>query len=83
MAADISYVKLNKEDESLNFIASGVSNQMNTHICLILFKLANDFGISPDISFWSIWNLLRFDRLPSSSAKDPVNWFPFKSLLEH
>jgi hypothetical protein len=42
--------------------------------------IPNDVGITPDMWFWSICILFKFGRLPSSSGKEPVNWFPFRSL---
>jgi len=51
-----------------------------TYKCFVFFKLANDFGIGPDIWFWSICILSKLGRYPSSSGKEPDSWFPFKSL---
>ena len=51
-----------------------------TYKCLVFFKLANDFGIDPDIWFWSICILSKLGRYPSSSGKEPDSWLPFKSL---
>jgi hypothetical protein len=51
-----------------------------TYKCLVLFRLANDLGMGPDIWFWSIWILSKLGRKPIDSGKGPVSRFPFTSL---
>ena len=48
--------------------------------CFVLFKFANDLGISPNSSIRSVCILSNLGRYTSSLGKDPVNWFSFKSL---
>lgn len=56
------------------------AHKENIYMCFTLLKLANVGGIGPDSWFSSTWILFKLDRLPSSSGKEPVNWFPLKSL---
>jgi hypothetical protein len=44
---------MGRKDQNLNIY---------TYRCLMLVKLANDLGMGPDISFWSICNLFKFWR---------------------
>lgn len=57
-----------------------IQKSENLYKCIALFKLANDFGIEPDIWFSSICNLSKLRRLPISSGKEPVSLFPLRSL---
>lgn len=52
----------------------------SAYMCFTLLKLAYDFGIWPEILFWSTWSLFKLDKKPSSSGKAPDNLFPLKSL---